>query len=278
MAVDFADRIALHSWTLDTTPLADLLRVAKDAGYAGVELRYLDFERLRDEGLTNEQILDLIGSSGIPTVVLGAEWGVMYAQGDERARQLESFELTCANAVALGCPVVMTSPGFNPTASIEHAAGNFRACGEIAQRHGVRVAVEFNPRHETLNSLAYARELLALADHPACGLLLDAFHMHHAGVGGRGWAEVPTEDILAFQFSDAPPGPMPQVRRALDRLPPGKGVVDWTETFRLLAEKGYQGYIDYEAPNPAQWNRPPDEVALEGITLTRQLLEAAFAD
>jgi sugar phosphate isomerase/epimerase len=42
-------------------------------------------------------------------------------------------------------------------------------------------------------------------------------------------------------------------------------------------DKGYQGYMSYEAPNPAQWSRPADEVAREGVTLMRQLLSQAEA-
>jgi sugar phosphate isomerase/epimerase len=40
----------------------------------------------------------------------------------------------------------------------------------------------------------------------------------------------------------------------------------------LLAEKGYTGYLSYEAPNPEQWARSPYDVAREGVELTRKLL------
>lgn len=33
--------------------------------------------------------------------------------------------------------------------------------------------------------------------------------------------------------------------------------------------------LNYEAPNPAQWSRPPAEVAREGITLIKALLAEA---
>src|SRR3989442_190957 len=39
--------LALHTWTLDTTPLADLLAVARRTGWDAVELRRLDFLRAR---------------------------------------------------------------------------------------------------------------------------------------------------------------------------------------------------------------------------------------
>jgi hypothetical protein len=66
-----------------------------------------------------------------------------------------------------------------------------------------------------------------------------------------------------------------QVRSPTDRLPPGKGVVRRTEVFQLLMEKDYQGYMSYEAPNPAQWNRPALEVALDGAEATRRLIVEA---
>ncbi len=41
--------VALHTWTLETTALADALRIARAAGYHGVELRHADFMRCRLE-------------------------------------------------------------------------------------------------------------------------------------------------------------------------------------------------------------------------------------
>ena len=38
-------RLALHTWTLDATPLAEALQVARATGWDAVELRRLDFAR-----------------------------------------------------------------------------------------------------------------------------------------------------------------------------------------------------------------------------------------
>lgn len=42
-----------------------------------------------------------------------------------------------------------------------------------------------------------------------------------------------------------------------------------------LIEKGYAGYLSYEAPNPALWAKPPEVVAREGAAATRALLASA---
>ncbi len=270
------NRISLHTWTLDKTPLSEVLTIARDAGFDGIELRFGDFKRCLEAGMSNDQILDMVRASGLKVSVMGTEYGVIFARDAELQRLLESLDRTCANAVALGCDTIMVAPGLNPPTTIEEAAANFRKCGEVAKKHGIRFALEFNSRHAIINRLSVAREILAMADHPHCGLLLDAYHLHCSGAVGRGFSELPDEQIFTFQYSDAPLHPV-QVRTATDRLPPGKGVIPWVDVFQLLMEKNYRGYIAYEAPNPAQWSRPPAEVAREAVTATREFIARAEA-
>jgi len=83
-------RLALHMWTIDTTPLATALDAAKQAGYDAVELRRTDFKRCFDAGMNNAQVLDLIKKRGIPCGVLGVEYGWLFATGDESKRLFRS--------------------------------------------------------------------------------------------------------------------------------------------------------------------------------------------
>ena len=138
------------------------------------------------------------------------------------------------------------------------------------------MAIEFNSQHDVINHVDVLHELIDKADRSNCGLLLDAYHLHRSGSPGRGFVEVPGDKIFAFQYSDVSEKPVTGVRRPTDRLPPGHGRVEWTAVFQLLAEKGYAGHLSYEAPNPALWERPPDEVAREGVVATKRLLAAAF--
>lgn len=264
-------RLALHTWTIDTTPLAEALAVIRNSGWDGAELRYVDFERSIAQGMSNDGVLDLIKKSGVTVSVLGAEYGLIFSEGAERDRLLASLELTCRNAVALGCPMLMIAPGQN-TGTPQTAAANLRLAGETAAKHGLRFALEFNSQHPVLNTLKIARDILADANHPACGLLLDAYHLQRSGAGGRGFAEVPAKDIFTFQYSDVPDTP-PVARRPTDRLAPGRGLVRWQEVFTLLEEKGYTGCLSYEAPNPAHWERPALDTAREGLAATRALLK-----
>src|SRR5256886_11488339 len=104
----------------------------------------------------------------------------MWADGAERTRLLGVFDEQCARAKALGAQTVM-SPVDKGRGDVARAAAAVREVGDIAARHGVRLAVEFNSQCEQLNTLERLREVLAKAAHPRCGLLFDAYHMQRSG-------------------------------------------------------------------------------------------------
>src|SRR5437588_4259781 len=79
-------RLALHMWTIDTTPLAAALDAARAAGYGAVEQRRIDFKRCYEAGMSNAQVLDLVRRSGIAVGVLGVEYGWLFAKGEESKR------------------------------------------------------------------------------------------------------------------------------------------------------------------------------------------------
>jgi sugar phosphate isomerase/epimerase len=265
-----AGKLALHTWTLDTTPLADLLRVARDTGWAAVELRRLDFTRAAERGQSAADVVGLVEASGLPVACVGVEFGWMWARGDERARLLGVFAEQCERARRLGARTVM-SPVDRGRGALGEAAASIREVGDIAARHGVRLAVEFNSQAEQLSSLAPVRELVARAAHPSCGLLLDTYHLGRSGATLREIEDVAAAEIVYVQYSDVPRSGL-EPGKALDRLPPGQGGVPFKEIFALLSAKGYPGYVSYEAPNPAAWARPADEVAREALSATLAVL------
>jgi sugar phosphate isomerase/epimerase len=262
--------LALHTWTLDPTPLAELLRIARSTGWDAVELRRIDFDRAAGAGQSESQVVDLVRGSGLAVSAVGVTFGWMFADGPDLEQLLATFERSCATAAELGCSVVM-SPVDKDRGDIGKAATRVRRVGDIAARYGVKVALEFNSQAAQFNTLESVREVLGLAAHPACGLLLDTYHLHRSGRTGRGFAEVAPEEIVYVQYSDVARDGL-QPGATLDRLPPGAGVVDFRGIFGLLAEKGYAGPLSYEAPNPAAWARDPAQVAREALEATRALL------
>ena len=263
-------RLALHTWTLDATPLAEALATAKATGWDGVELRRIDFRRAEESGRPAESVLDLVRASGLPVACVGVEFGWMWTDGDERRRLLGVFDEQCRRAAALGCDTVM-SPVDKDRGDVARAASSVREVGDIAAAHGVRLALEFNSQCAQLNTLERAREVLGRAAHASCGLLLDAYHLGRSGATLETVLDVAPAEIAYVQFSD-PPRMGLEPGRALDRLPPGQGSFWFREFFALMTAKGYAGFASYEAPNEKAWKRDPAEVAREAIEATRAVL------
>ena len=86
MAVDHKFRgIALHTWTIDTTPLEQALAAAKAGGFDAVELRRVDFVR-------NPNALDLVKKGGLPVACVGVEPGWIFSsKGEEQERLFGVF-------------------------------------------------------------------------------------------------------------------------------------------------------------------------------------------
>jgi sugar phosphate isomerase/epimerase len=263
-------KLSLHTWTLDTTPLADVLRVAAETGWPAVELRRVDFVRAYEAGRAFADVIGLVRRSGLAVSAVGVEAGWMFADGAERRRLLEVFAESCLAASSLACGVVM-SPVDRGPGPVDRAAESVCEVADIAARHGARLALEFNSQAEQINTLGRVREIVARADHPGCGLLVDSYHLHRSGAGPEALEPLAADEIAYVQFSDVPASGL-QPGMATDRLPPGKGVVPFREFFRAVAARGYRGYASYEAPNPAAWARPPDDVAREALQAARAVL------
>ena len=260
--------IALHTWTIDTTPLEQALAAAKAGGFDAVELRRVDFVRHPDA-------LDLVKKSGLPVACVGVEPGwLLSMKGDEQERLFGVFSESCQAAVALDCPMLMSATGPG-AASLDEVVANIRRAGAIAAGFKLRLAVEYQFAHPVVKSLDILRDLLARAGEKSVGLLLDAYHLQRGGRPGAGFSDVPEAEIFYVQYSDVPDAP-PNGPPPVDRLPPGRGVVRWTDLFQLLAAKNYDGYVSYEAPNPAHWERPAADVAAEGAEAIRRALAKAF--
>ena len=265
--------LALHTWTLDTTPFDDALRIAAETGWEAVEVRRLDFERAAERGQSAAQVLDAVRASRLPLACMGVAVGWMWADGEERKRLLAVFDEQCRRAASLGCATVM-SPVDKEQGDVARAAASVREVGDIAAAHGVRLALEFNSQCSQLNTLERVREVLARAGHPSCGLLLDTYHLGRSGGTLKAVEDVAPAEIVYVQYSD-PPRTGLEPGKVLDRLPPGQGSFWFREFFALVAAKGYAGFASYEAPNERAWKRDPADVAREAITATREVLARA---
>ena len=263
-------RLALHTWTLLGTPFTEILRIAPATGWDGLEVSARHVAPNHPTALPLPELERLVRASGLPLACISVDPGWIWADGDDRRKLLAIFDQRCRFAAALGGRTVM-SPVDQARGDVTRAQASVREVGDIAAQHGVRLAVEFNSQAPQLNALAPMREVMSGAAHPACGLLLDTYHLGRSGATLEEIEDVAPAEIAYVQYSDVPKtGTRPGY--ALDRLPPGQGSFPFKEFFALMRAKGYDGFMAFEAPNEQAWTRSPEVVSREAVAATRAVL------
>ena len=162
----------------------------------------------------------------------------------------------CRFAAAAGCRVATLSLPPSSERPRDDQSRIYRErlkpCCEVLDEFGIRLALEvLTPMHlRCANPYPFLMrndEMLdfGLSVSPHCGLVIDAWHWHHAG-SDREWLRgVKPDQILDVHISDSTAA-APEDIRDTERVLPGEGVIDFQSFFFLLAEKGYRGPLTVE--------------------------------
>ena len=245
-------RLALHTWTVDTTPLRDRARGgARRRLRRGRAAPHRFQALLRDGHVERRRCSISIRAADIPVCTLGCEYGWLFAKGDESTRLFDVLEETCENAVALNCPQIMCAPGQNGGAK-QDAIENLKRGADICGKYGLTLAIEFNSQHDgdQLDRGAARNPQRRRAGRmPACCSTPIIWN-----AAAPAAADLPTSRrrrSLAFQFSDAPAAPVAAgVKRPTDRLPPGQGVVRWNEVLTAARREGLRRPSELRGAQP----------------------------
>jgi sugar phosphate isomerase/epimerase len=171
-------------------------------------------------------------------------------------------------AAAIGCNrmvAVMPASSDVPKADLRKTLlERYRAVGAVLARSNVRLGFEFLGPMQFRTRAAHEfiwrmNEMLEFARDcgPNMGLLLDAWHWHHAGATPEDIVKAGKARIVTIHVSDAAKM-APEDVRDNQRLMPGEGVIDLVGFFRALREIGY---VDAVSPEPL--GRMPKEMPAE---------------
>ncbi|MFJ9413970.1 sugar phosphate isomerase/epimerase family protein [Streptomyces sp. NPDC101227] len=174
-----AVRFAFSTLGVPGMPVAEVLRLADEAGYQGVELRAHPEEPvhpllgMRERAAVRRQFADagvaILAVAGYPKVAADRDG----AGEGELAQELTELVLLAAD---LGAPYVRVFPGGGdrPAAAAEaDAARRLAAVAPLAAARGVRVLLETHDSHRTG---AAAARILDRVGHPGTGALWDILH------------------------------------------------------------------------------------------------------
>jgi sugar phosphate isomerase/epimerase len=257
----------------------DFVRLAAATGYGGADV---NLAGAMTEGLdaTRKLFAEVKinpSNCGLPLAATGAE--------DAFTKSMDTFEASVNFAHAMGCDrMTLVMPASTRTPKDELRATILRRLLTVApllERNGIRVGLEFlGPQHLRTSSphqfiwrmdemLEFAREC-----GPNFGLLLDAWHWHHAGGIADDIVKAGKSRIVVVHVSDAAKKP-PEDVRDNERLMPGEGVIDLVGFFEALKTIGYTDSVSPEPLGRVPKSMTAEEGAKLGLETTRAVMKKA---
>ena len=184
------------------------------------------------------------------------------------AKSLDRAERKFDLMQALGAPLLLVCSNTSPHALAEpgRAAAHLHALAERAARRNLRIGYEALAWGRHVNRYAEAWRIVALADHPHLGLILDSFHTLSLGDDPAGIAQIPGERIFFVQMADAPLLAMDVLQWARHhRNFPGQGQFDVTGFFTHALLAGYTGTLSLEVFNDVFRETPNRRTAVDAM-------------
>jgi sugar phosphate isomerase/epimerase len=266
-------QIALHNLATRHTNLVTSLRIARETGYAGIEIGDDKLQSYLGQGFTLASLRPWLAD--VPPV------GLSYVQDIERqepaahAALLAECEARCATAQALGCPMVQLLTGpLDPTGPYKGlgeiswpelrrlTAKNLRELAEIGKAHHVGFYLEaltFTP----LNQLRQQLELLSEAACDNVGLVLDFFHLWNSGTRPEDIARMDRRYIFCVDFCDSLDefGQRGDSRQGGRNVWTGGGRIPLKEWVDAVRATGFDGIWRCELLSPKYWELDPWQTA-----------------
>ena len=263
--------VYLNGATIMTTPTDRHLRIARETGYDGVEVRA---ERL----LTAPEELATSADLVRPTEVWslnGIQLQLTPEGGLDRGRLAAEMAPRLDICRRLAAAYLLVVPPRAAGADRERAIGAMRdglaILRDAAASDGIGIAFEFLGFGDCpIDTPELAGRVVA--DLPGVELVLDSCHWHASGAGSLD--AFPIDRLAMVHLNDAP-AKAPRDIEDADRLLPGRGVIRLTELVGTLRAAGYRGPWSLETFNPDYWAAAPEEIAAEGRAAIAVLLATA---
>ena len=254
-------------------PLRTKLRAIADAGFEHVEIFESDLlaspepvhvigAMMRDLGLTCVAFQPFRDFEGMPA--------------NMRSRVFDRAERKFDVVQELGTDLMLVSSNVSPDALADRGriVDDFRELGERAAARGLRVGFEALAWARHIRDHRDAWEIVRQVDHPAVGLVLDAFSSLAPGIPVDSLDSIRRDKLFHVQIADAPKLAMDPLSWSRHfRCMPGQGDLPLVEYVGALRRIGYDGALSLEIFNDRFRAGSTAEVALDGMRSLDYLLE-----
>ena len=224
-----------------------------------------------------DDVRRLLGDHEVAAPVASYQGGLLTSQGEAREQHWQSFlrRLDVCRQLGVGTVVVAADIGGPLTQQdIERVQASLREAAQQAERHAVRLALEFQGRAALANNLQTAAALVGAVGSPHLGLCLDVFHYYIGPSKFEDLDYLNGENLFHVQLSDLA-GQSRELAVDADRILPGDGDFQLAPLIERLRTIGYSGLVSVELMNPQIWQVPARQFGEIGMTALRKLLGQA---
>lgn len=236
------------------------VRLAKEAGYDGMEFLARKLMRYLENGGTATVLRDCVQSSGLETAVVNAFMNIELWRREARVEMLREAERYTRITAELDCPTLMIHPLFALNGApydqvMDVMTDNIGAIAETGRRYGVRYQIELIA-YTPFNTLEQGLKVIRDVGTGNLGMVVDFWHLHAAGINTP--ADVAAMEpslIYDIHFCD---GRQPRLGEGwrediLRNYLPGEGDIDVQSWTNAVLSTGYDGWWAPELVSPLHW-------------------------
>jgi sugar phosphate isomerase/epimerase len=246
------------------------IRLAREAGYDGLEIVETKLLRYLDQGPKAEDLVPVFEKHGIQPICINALKNVERIEESGRKELMAEAERLCASAKAINCPTIQLVPfcglqGRCWKEVLELTARNVAEIADIGKSYGMRFQLEpiaWSP----IRSLSQSLELFEKIDRDNVGMVIDFWHLW-AGEATvpEDVAELDPSLIYGIHFCDGKQIPKDQswTEFSLRGYLPGDGEIPIHHWVAAVKSTGYDGSWSLELVSPTHWEWDMQELAIE---------------
>ncbi len=273
------DALPVPGHHLSPLDLRERAEAVAAAGFTGIGFTINDLNAAQATcGLPQlRRICDDLGLVHVEVELLEDWWttGSRRHTSDRIRRSLlTAAEALGARQIKIGPDVEPVDGSVPPLGDDDHWAAELHQLAAQATDVGTRIALEPLP-FSNITDFRSAAELLAGADHPAAGLVVDIWHLERGPSTLADLAEIPGSKVFAVELNDAPE---PQTTDLFQdtirhRVLCGSGIFDVTGFVQTLQQIGFPGPWGVEILSDVHRQRPLREALVDAYRTTMALFD-----
>lgn len=243
-----------HTMGAPTRDIYECIRLFKEIGYDGIEVRVHPTGQIDSESVTDEEVAKILAFARKENMEFSCltSYYQNYVDLEKRDQEIANSKRVAEIAALLECPMMRLYGGVEPFSEPgiwfadvwSRTVSGIREVAEYANKLGVKICIETHIGSLTMSIRDVVR-LIEDVNMPNVGILFDYAWVELAGVEeGKEAVKAASRYLYHCHIKDWTLESRIPLKKKSALM--GEGTVKWEEVLSALKEIGYSGYISDE--------------------------------